>query len=100
MELQQEREHLIEKSENHQMKVKNTFDRKTKKGMFKTGDFVLKWDATRQKKGQHGKFDALWTGPYVIAEVCHNNTFVLHHLDGEILAGGPFNGRFLKIYFS
>jgi len=36
----------------------------------------------------------------MIAEVCNNNTFVLYHLDGEILAGGPFNGRFLKIYFS
>ena len=82
------------------MKVKNTFDRKTKIGMFKIGDLVLKWDAARQNKGQHGKFDALWIGPYIIAEVYHNNTFVLHHLDGEILAGGPFNGRFLKIYFS
>ena len=59
VELQQEREHLIEKSENHQMKVKNTFDRKTKKEVFKIGDFVLKWDVARQKKGQHGKFDSL-----------------------------------------
>jgi hypothetical protein len=100
VELQQEREHLIEKSENHQMKVKNTFDRKTKKEVFKIGDFVLKWDAARQNKGQHGKFDSLWTGPYIITEAYHNNTFVLHHLDGEILAGGPFNGRFLKIYLS
>ena len=82
------------------MKVKGTFDRKAKADVFKAGDLVLKWDAARQNKGQHGKFDALWTGPYMIAEVCNNNTFVLYHLDGEILAGGPFNGRFLKIYFS
>lgn len=59
VELQQEREHLIDKAVNHQMKVKSTFYRKAKTEVFKEGDLVLKWDAATQNKGQHGKFDAL-----------------------------------------
>jgi hypothetical protein len=61
---------------------------------------VLKWDAAKQEKGKHRKFDALWTGPFVIAEVQQNNTFVLQTLSSEPVSGGPFNGHFLKIYFS
>jgi hypothetical protein len=37
--------------------------------IFETGDLVLKWDATRQEKGKHGKFDALWIGPFIISLV-------------------------------
>ena len=80
--------------------MKENFDRKTKANDFKAGDLVLKWDETRQEKGKHGKFDALWIGPFIIAQVQQNNTFVLHNLEGEEVTGGPFNGRFLKPYFS
>jgi len=34
---------------------------------FQVGDLVLKWDALKEKKGNHGKFDALWIGPFVIS---------------------------------
>ena len=71
-----------------------------KEDSFKTGDLVLKWDAARQEKGKHGKFDALWTGPFMISSVKQNNTFDLQNLAGEEVPGGPFNGRFLKAYFS
>jgi hypothetical protein len=67
---------------------------------FKEVDLVMKWDATRQEKGKHGKFDSLWTGSFVISIIQHNNTFVLQILSGEEVSSGPFNGRFLKIYFS
>ena len=100
VELQQDRELLLEKTELHQERIKETFDKKVKSNVFKTGDLVLKWDAARQEKGKHGKFEALWTGPFVITTVQQNNTFVLQTLSGEAVAGGPFNGRFLKIYFS
>ena len=53
---------------------------------------VLKWDALKEKKGNHGKFDALWTGPLVIAQVQMNNTFILHNLEGEGVFDGPVNG--------
>jgi hypothetical protein len=53
----------------HKEKIKQTFDKKVKSDVFKIGDMVLKWDATRQEKGKHGKFEALWTGPFVITAV-------------------------------
>jgi len=36
---------------------------------FQVGDWVLKWDAFKEKKDNHGKFDSLWIGPFVIAQV-------------------------------
>jgi hypothetical protein len=80
--------------------MKEIFDKKVKTNIFKTGELVLKWDATRQEKGKHNKFDALWVGPFVITTVQQNNTFVLQNIAGEKVAGGPFNGHFLKTYFS
>jgi ribonuclease HI len=100
VELQQDREQLLERTELHQEKIKEIFDKKVKSNVFKTGELVLKWDAARQEKGKHDKFEALWTGPFVITTVQQNNTFVLQNLSGEEVAGGPFNGRFLKTYFS
>jgi hypothetical protein len=92
VELQQDREQLLEKTELHQEKMKEIFDKKVKTNIFKTGELVLKWDAARQEKGKHDKFDALWAGPFVITAVQQNNTFVLQNLAGEEVAGGPFNG--------
>jgi hypothetical protein len=59
VELQQDREQLLEKTELHQRKMKETFDSKVKADTFKVGELVLKWDAARQEKGKHGKFDVL-----------------------------------------
>ena len=67
---------------------------------FQVGDWVLKWDALKEKKGNHGKFDALWTGSFVISQVQMNNTFILHNLEGEGVFYGLVNGRFLKLYFT
>ena len=80
--------------------MKEVFDKKVKANIFKIGELVLKWDATRKEKGKHDKFDALWVGPAVITTVQQNNTFVLQNFAGEEVAGGPFNERFLKTYFS
>jgi hypothetical protein len=99
VELQQAREQLVDRSEAHQKKIKNTFDRKAKVDNFQIGDWVLKWDALRQDKGKHNKFDSLWTGPFMITQVQNNNTFMLQNLGGEEMFGGPVNGRFLKLYF-
>jgi hypothetical protein len=72
--------------------MKEIFDRKVNTNIFKAGDLVLKWDAARQEKGKHGKFDALWTGPFFIELAQQNNTFVLQYVVGEEVSGGPFNG--------
>jgi hypothetical protein len=44
---------------------------------------VLKWDAPKQDKGKHDKFEALWIGPFKISEVFSNNTYRLQDLEGE-----------------
>ena len=60
------------------------------------GDLVLKWDAPKQDKGKHEKFDALWSGPFKIFEVFPNNTYRLHDPDGLEVVSGLVNGHFLK----
>ena len=83
----------------HQQRVKQDFDRKVRKKGFEIGDLVLKWDAPRQDKGKHSKFDALWIGPFRISEVFSNNTYQLHDLQGEEVFNNPVNGHFLKKCF-
>ena len=78
--------------------MKNTFDRKIKKDDFHCQDLVLKWDAKIEDKGKHGKFDHLWKGPYQIATYSAKNAYILQDVNGDLLKGGPVNGRFLKHY--
>jgi hypothetical protein len=65
---------------------------------FKLGDLVLKWDARNEDKGKHGKFDHLWLGPFEIAAYRGSNAYILQESNGDIVGGGPVNGRFLKHY--
>ena len=97
-ELQQIREQLVEKAAAHQKKIKDAFDRKTKSDNFQAGDLVLKWDALKEKKGNHGKFDAFWTEPFIISQIQGSNTFILKIMGGEAVFDGLVNERFLKIY--
>jgi hypothetical protein len=83
----------------HRQRVKQAFDRKVRKKEFEIADLVLKWDAPRQDKGKHSKFDALWIGPFRISEVFSNNTYQLHDLEGEEVFNSPVNGHFLKKCF-
>ena len=89
---------MIGKLETHQQKIKVMFDKREKVDNFQVGDWVLKWDTVRQDKGKHGKFDSLWIGPFVIAQVQKNNTFKLQNLEGEEVFDDPVNGSFLKLY--
>ena len=99
VELQQIREQFVEKSEAYQQRIKGIFDKRAKVDNFQVGDWVLKWDAVRQDKGEHGNFDSLWIGPFVIDQAYENNTFKLLNLEGEEVFDGPVNGWFLKLYF-
>jgi len=83
---------LIEKSATHQKRIKEAFNRKAKIDNFQVRNLVLKWDALKEKKGNHGKFDALWTGPFVITQIQGNNTFMLQSVEGEIVFDDPVNG--------
>jgi hypothetical protein len=60
---------------------------------------VLKWDAPRQDRGKHNKFDSLWIGPFKISKVFLNNTYKLQDLEGEEAFNGLVNGNFLKKCF-
>jgi ribonuclease HI len=99
VEVQQIREQVMNRAYHHQQKIKQAFDRKSRKKEFEQGDLVLKWDAPRQDRGKHSKFDALWFGPFKILEVFSNNTYRLQDLEGEEVFSGPVNGHFLKRCF-
>ena len=57
-EIHQIREQLVEKAATHQKKIKEAFDKGKKADNFQVRDLVLKWGALKEKKGNHGKFDA------------------------------------------
>jgi hypothetical protein len=99
IEVQHNREKMDQKTVILQRRVKETFDKKTKKDIFQEGDLVLRWDARREDKYKHGKFDNLWYGPFKVAKVVKTNTFLLHNLDDSEILGGSINGKFLKHYF-
>jgi hypothetical protein len=99
VEMQQSREKILDRAYNHQQKIKQAFDKKNRKKEFKQDEPVLKWDAPRQERGKHIKFDALWFGPFNILEVFSNNTYRLQDLDGNEVFSGPVNGHFLKKCF-
>jgi len=80
-------------------KMKAVFYKKSKQDIFRVGDLVLKWDARREEKSKHGKFDNLWLGTFCISHIMKNNTFILHNLDGEQAFGAPINGRFMKYFY-
>jgi hypothetical protein len=42
-----------------------------------TRDVVLKWDAQREAKGKHGKFDNIWLGPLQVVSLQDYNTYEL-----------------------
>lgn len=83
---------MVEKSAVHQRKIKEALDRKAKIDSFQVGDLVLKWDTLKEKIGNHGKFDALWIGPFFITQIQGNNTFMLQSMEGETVLDGPING--------
>eukprot|EP00253_Pinus_taeda_P005258 PITA_05258 len=96
--LQQTREQVFNRTQILQEKLKKMFDKKAKAEDFWLGSKVLRWDARREDKGKHTKFDFLWKGPYIINAVQGNNTYFLKSPDGSTTKEGPVNGRMLKHY--
>ena len=99
VELDEIRRKALDQSINNRDKVKRTFDKSSWQRVFQEGDIVLLWDKRREKLGNHGKFDSLWTGPYIIQGTTGKNSFYLSRLDGEKLAL-PVNNQLLKLFFS
>jgi hypothetical protein len=82
------REKVYNRSQLHQERMKNFFDKHSKQEEFWMGDLVLKWDARNEDKGKHKKFDHIWTGPFRISVYHRNNTYFLEELNGNALVGG------------
>ena len=57
--LQQGCEALAEKAQDYKKNIKEIFVRKVKEDTFSFRDMVLRWDARKEQKGNHGKFDNL-----------------------------------------
>lgn len=83
---------MVEKFAAYQKTIKESFDKKAKIDSFQVGDLVLKWDALKEKKGNHRKFDALWTGPFIISQIQGNNTFMLQSVEGGFLMAQLMGG--------
>jgi hypothetical protein len=45
-----------------------------------------------------GNFDHLWLGLFKIAAYHGRNAYLLQESNGELVGGGPVNGRFLRHY--
>ena len=99
VELDEIRRKALDQSIKNQEKVKKTFDKSSRQRVFQEGDTILLWDKRREKPGNHGKFDSLWTSPYIIQGTAGKNSFCLNRLDGEKLAL-RVNGQLLKFFFS
>ncbi|XP_059073533.1 uncharacterized protein LOC131874261 [Cryptomeria japonica] len=85
IELEEVRNKEMRQIEHHQAQIKRYFDKWASPRVFKEGDIVLKWDEFRSRPGKHTKFDAFWSGPYMISEYKQHNAFQLSKLDGEAL---------------
>ncbi|KAH9296161.1 hypothetical protein KI387_039749, partial [Taxus chinensis] len=85
VELDEERRASHQRHVRFREKLKRLFEKKVTPRAFNIGDLVLLWDSINEDKGKHGKFDALWMGPYSIDIRIGQNTFFLKDLDGELL---------------
>jgi len=98
MHLEEKRSQAIDQFAKHQAVVKRWFDKRARIKAFRISDLVLMWDKAHERKGDHGKFDRLWIGPFQISEILGDSTYRLKNLTGEDVPL-PVNGQFLKHYF-
>jgi len=99
IQLDETRREAFTQSIKSQDKMKRAFDKGAKERNFQKHDVVLLWNKQKEKPGQHGKFENLWIGPYVIRDIAGPNSFYLSHLDGEEVPL-PVNGRIIKPFFT
>jgi len=64
MSLEEKRDVALEDFVKHRTVVKRWFDKRDKVKAFRIVDLVLLWDKSREKKGDHSKFDKIWLGPF------------------------------------
>lgn len=82
-----------------QSQMKYLFDKKAKDRKFEVNDLVLMWNARCRENGKHGKFEALWLGPFVIIGKGGEDSYYLQNMSGEEQEL-RIHGNFLKHLFS
>ena len=98
LELEEIRSKAMQNMEFQELQTKRAFDKKARSRSFKVGDLVLKWDELKSRPGKHSKFDAFWSGPFIIIECKEHNAFQLSTMDGDVLPISV-NGIHLKPCF-
>ena len=79
--------------------MKHIFDRKVLQRKFEVDEMVLMWNSRIQDKGEYGKFDPIWLGPYLIESRWGDDSYILKELSRGILEF-PIHGQVLQRYFS
>jgi hypothetical protein len=95
IEVEEIRDQVQLRSQAHQERLKEIFDKRSKERIFMIRDIILKWDARREAKGKNGEFYNLYLRPFQVIAVQDKNTYELTELDGEVF-GTPVNKKFLK----
>ena len=98
VELDEIRRRTEEQNIDKQQRIKFLHDKRTQNRSFKTGDWVLKWNANDQEKGRHGKLEALWLGPFIIFEKAGEHSYFLQDTNGR-MQDFPVHGQYLKSFF-
>ena len=95
--LEEERNQMVDRITEHQLKVKENFEKNSRPRKFMLSDEVLLWDKRNEKKRSHSKFQSLWKGPFIDHEVIGPNSVRLSYADGGILPYS-YNGQDLKLF--
>lgn len=82
-----------------QLQVKHVYDNRVFARKIDVGNTVMMWNSRAQDKVKHGKFNALWLGPYLISNTHVEDSYYLQSLTKEFLEL-PVHGQFFKTYFS
>jgi len=56
IEFKEKRDQVQLRSQAHQERLKEIFDKRSKERIFMIRDIILKWDARREEKGKNGEF--------------------------------------------
>lgn len=62
---------------------------------FEFDDMVLMWNVRIEEKDNHGKFNPVWLGPYLVDFSWGEDSYILKDLSSDILEL-PVHGQFLK----
>jgi hypothetical protein len=90
----------LKEIEKDKARVAKAYNKKVKSISFQVRELVWKTILpVGSKSNKFGKWSPNWESPYKVVKVIFKNSYVLETLQGECLTR-PFNGRYLKRYFS